>query len=613
MGTQIHSLLAKGVIVPAPFTPGEFVSNVFLRPKPDGYRLILNLKDLNDAIVYRHFKMETLKTVLDLVTPGCYMACLDWKDAYYSVPVHPAFQKYLTFVWQGVRYKFVCLPNGLSSAPRLFTKLTKPLFATLRKRGHMNCPYIDDAWLVGDTASDCRANIKDSVQLSMDCGFVVHPTKSVLVPTQNIIFIGFVLDSVRMTVSLTDKKKLKLRDSAIGLLDSVNPPIAQVAELVGQMVASFPGVPYAQLFYRQLDIEKSRALKRAAGAFTARMTLSDLARDDLQWWIDNILNSCSPIRVSSPSKTLRSDSSSFAWGGLDGHIQTGGNWSVEEREEHINYLELLAAKLTFQTFGARVSNTHIRIQLDNTTAVAYINRQGGRKIKCNALARELWRWCYDRRIWLSATHLPGVANVQADYLSRTDHDNTEWRLDPSVFVDITEFWDTPTVDLFASRLNFQVQPYVSWKPDPGALAVDAFSIVWSEFRLTYIFPPFALINRVLCKITQEQAEAIVIVPCWATQPWFPKLLRMLTDCPFLLPRCQDILQHPSKDVVTLPRMRLLACRLSGNPSAAVEFRKQLLASSCTHGDAGLGHNIVHTYTNGSPITVKDIAIHFHLL
>ena len=85
--------------------------------------MILNLKNLNLHVEYNKFKMDTLQSILKLVTSGCYMATVDLKDAYYSVPVAQEHRKYLRFIWRSKLYQYTCFPNGLSSAPRLFTKL----------------------------------------------------------------------------------------------------------------------------------------------------------------------------------------------------------------------------------------------------------------------------------------------------------------------------------------------------------------------------------------------------------------------------------------------------------------------------------------------------------
>ena len=129
--------MKKGVIVESTHEPNEYISPIFLRPKKDGsHRLILNLKSLNQSVVYQHFKMDTIWTAIRMMRPGCYMASIDLKDAYYSVPINKDYQKYLKFQWRGKLYMYTCFPNGLAICPRKFTKLLKPVFSSLRSIGH---------------------------------------------------------------------------------------------------------------------------------------------------------------------------------------------------------------------------------------------------------------------------------------------------------------------------------------------------------------------------------------------------------------------------------------------------------------------------------------------
>ena len=147
--SEIVQLLNKGVIVESPHSQGEFVSSIFVRLKKNGvdYRMILNLKELNKFIVYRHFKMDSLKTVTDLMSQGCYMASVDIKDAYYTVPIATEHQTFLKFRWRDKLYQYTCLPNGLASAPRILTKLLKPVFNILRQKGYLSSSYIGDCYL----------------------------------------------------------------------------------------------------------------------------------------------------------------------------------------------------------------------------------------------------------------------------------------------------------------------------------------------------------------------------------------------------------------------------------------------------------------------------------
>ena len=146
---EISKLLLKGVIEGTGHTGNGFVFNVFVRPKKDGtYRMILNLKSLNELVVYQHFKMDNILTALKLMRLKCFMASVDLKDAYYSVPIALKDRKFLKFEWKGDYYQYTCLPNGLACAPRLFTKILKPIYAHLHSVGHVSMGNIDDLFLV---------------------------------------------------------------------------------------------------------------------------------------------------------------------------------------------------------------------------------------------------------------------------------------------------------------------------------------------------------------------------------------------------------------------------------------------------------------------------------
>ena len=119
-----------------------FVSNVFTRDKPDGsVKIILDLTHFNTFI--DTLKWTTFKLLL-IMSKGCYMASIDWRDAYYTVPVAEGFRKFLVFKWNNTSYQYTCLPNGLACAPRYFSKLPKVLFSEMRKRSvKHSCRYLN--------------------------------------------------------------------------------------------------------------------------------------------------------------------------------------------------------------------------------------------------------------------------------------------------------------------------------------------------------------------------------------------------------------------------------------------------------------------------------------
>ena len=569
INNEIKKLLKKGVIIKCQRIVKGHVSNIFTRDKTDGsLRIILNLSDFNENVVYRHFKMDNLITAINLMSKNCLMASIDWKDAFYSVPIAKHHQKYLQFEWEGLRYNYTCMPNGLSSAPRNFTKLTKVIFAELRKQGFMSTNYIDDCLLLGRSVTECMKNVRATVEMSEKAGFVIHPEKSRLEPATNITYLGFILDSSDMTVKPTAKKAAKIEKAVNELLDKPRMSIRQLSQVVGMLVSIFPGAKYAKLFYRLCDNYKNKALKENRGNYCATITLPDSCREDLHWWSKNVTLVNCPINKGKPRFTLETDASNTGWGGCikDEHEMrsTGGNWGAEEAKMHINYLELLAAWLIIQSFCKDTKKSHIKVLSDNTTTVAYLNNMGGTKEKCNELARKIWYWYYKNNNWISSAHLPGKDNIIADKESRSIHDNTEWKLNPILFTCICQRWGTPTIDLFASRLNHQVEKYVSWKADPGVVAVDTMSTDWSS-DFFYAFPPFNMIGRVLRKIEEEGAEGIIVVPHWPTQSWFAKLMNMCHKKPCILYRkdAAPTLSHPWRKEETLPSTRMLAAPVSG--------------------------------------------------
>ena len=185
--------------------------------------------------------------------------------------------------------------------------------------------------------------------------------------------------------------------------------------------------------------------------------------------------------------------------------------------------------------------SQIILQLLHTST----KKEGTISAFCNKLAKGIWNWAKWQDIWITASHVPGVKNTTADLRSRLLYDNKEWSLNERVANPLFEHFGKPEIDLFASRLNSKCSKYASYKPDPDAHHVNAFSLCWLNLNV-YIFPPFSIVGRVLAKLAQDWATALVIVPCWQTQPWFPQFVRLVKPgtTPLLIPAHQHLLQLP---------------------------------------------------------------------
>ena len=515
--------------------------------------------------------MDNIQSAITLLSQGCFMASVDLRDAYYTVPIHPESRKYLRFMWGGVLWQFKALPNGLSSAPRLFTKLLKPALASLRAQGHTVLAYLDDTLIVGNNKEATEKAVQATTDLLSKLGFIIHPEKSILKPAPEIEFLGFHLNTTKMEMTLPRTKGNDIQMACTELLRTVKPSIRKVAKVIGKIVAALPAAQYGPLHYRQLEIDKIKALRRNAGHFDRHMTLSESAKAELVWWALHAQSVSNPMYREQASIEIRTDASGQGWGATNLTSKTGGRWNAHELERaannEINYLEMLAAGLGLKSFCSDIRETHILLRLDNTTAVTYLNNMGGVKSQaCNEMALQIWDWCSKRGIWITASHLAGSKNTEADAMSRQFKDNIEWMLDKSMFDRIVQKYGLPEVDLFASRLNNQLSTYVSWMPDPGAWVVDAFTMHWGALKF-YAFPPFCLIAKCLQKIKADNASGIMIVPNWPTQPWFPLLSNMLLEDPWELPRYRKLLTQPiSGKPHPLSHLSLLCCRIGAATS-----------------------------------------------
>ena len=570
---EISQLLRKGVVEYCHSEEGEYFSNLFTTSKKDGsFRTILNLKYLNLECDKTHFKMESLKQALHMIRPGTYLGSIDIKDAFYSVPIHESHKKYLKFMWKGDMLQFRAMPNGYCDAMRVFTKLLKPVFATLRELGYESVIYVDDSLLQGDTFEECLRNIQVTLKCLQELGFVVHPTKSVLYPTQVITFLGFIIDTVNMTITLTDEKKMKIRERGLGLINGENVTVRMVSSFIGNLTASFEAVPFGKLYYRNLEFCKSQALKSNRFDFDAPCTISDKGIREINWWIENIMNSFAYIEaIPEIDHVIHTDASKHlggGWGASDGcHDDINGRWSLHEQNLDINCLELKAVKLAIQSYAPlyRVCK-HIRIMSDNTSAIAYINKQGGTKCMTqNDLSVKIWEYAMENGIHISAAHIPGKHNILADEASRKFQDAAEWKIPKCTFKSLVRAFGKPDIDLFASRLNHQLPTYVSWLPDPGSTYIDAMTISWSG-KYIYAFPPFSMIWPMLSKIVQERVErALIVIPKWPTQSWYTLMLKLrLRQHPIMTISSSRLTLPGTKMTHPLaPKLKLLAVLVSG--------------------------------------------------
>lgn len=453
--TEVQKLIEKGAITACSPHPNQFVSSYFLRDKSDGSkRFIHNLKNFNKFIKNTHFKMEDKKTVRFLLEENDFSATIDLKDAFFLVPVHKKSRKYLRFSFEGILYEFHCLPFGYKLSPYIFTKILKPVSEFLRSKGIRCVFYIDDILIMGRTEEECAKNVSIATKLLKFLGFILNLEKCQLQPSRKFKYLGFLYDSVKLTISLTEKKKEYILNLCKKYIEKTRSNIRKWAKFVGILVAASPAIKYSTLYIKSLERCKYIGLLHSHADYDAHLTLTQEAHEDIRWWINNVPIATNSLKFEKYVLEIFTDASMSGWGVCCGVKKSHGWWNDEERREHINYLELKAVYHALLCFADNYRSSHILLRVDNTTAISYINKMGSVQFpKLSELAKTIWQWCEERDLYLFASYIKSSDNVVADKESRVISEETEWEIANYAFEKITDCFGPFDIDLFASRNN----------------------------------------------------------------------------------------------------------------------------------------------------------------
>ena len=264
-----------------------------------------------------------------------------------------------------------------------------------------------------------------------------------------------------------------------------------VAEVISLMASMVDIVPYCRLHMRLIQLHFAKFYQPSVHLLSRMVPVSPEVKHHLSWWTREANLTCG-VRFPAPQVelVLTTDASKTGWGGHLLDHRTAGLWNDLETKFHINVLELLAVERSLHSFQKLVKGKVILVQSDNSTTVAYINKQGGTHSHSLCIHTiRLINWCRERAISLTAIHIPGVINILADDLSRGKTSNTEWILNHNIVHQLFHRWFQPSIDLFASAASHQLPVYCSRSLDPMAYATDALTLDWSGMR-AYAFPPF---------------------------------------------------------------------------------------------------------------------------
>ena len=524
--------------------------NVVPKTTPGKFRLIVDLRCLNEFVVRRRFSYETLATFRDRIEEGDFFISIDLESAYYHVDVAEADQCFLGFSIYGVYYVFCVLPFGLRDACFVFTKIMSVPVRYLRRRGLRVLPYLDDFLFALRRA--CPSTAKMIVDLLQGLGFIINFDKSVLTPTQLIDSLGYSVDSVEMLFRLTGRRIAKFDAAAAAVLDALQggyAPARLVARITGHIAAA------ALVFGREgrlnsqflmdtiVDVARDAdALGRAA--WSRRVYVGEAALVELHLWRRRLKHDASAsIRRQfrgSAQVLLASDASDFAWGGRILSVEeswgaelmriTGsarGSFLSDECTYSSTWRELRGVARVLASFAPRLAGLLVDFQVDSQCAQIIFSKGGSLRrgpdgslyLHDEILAIEKTAKLYSidlRLVWV-----PREENQLADDDSKMV-DPSNYSLSREQFDEIDRLCGPHTVDRFADDRNKQTRLFNSRWFCPGTSAVDALAEPW-RFENNWLHPPFSLISIVVAKLRDERGRGTLVAPRQVWRQWWPSL------------------------------------------------------------------------------------------
>lgn len=515
--------------------------------------------------------METSEKIKELLNKEDYVASVDLTSAYHAISIHESSRRFLAFEFDNNRYVYNVLPFGLTSSPRIFTKMLFPVISFLRTQGVIISAYLDDILIINKCKWQLESDIKLVLDLLKNLGFHVNLEKSSLTPSKVINHLGYEWNTRDLTIAVPEAKSEKIRNFANKIL-STTCTVKDLASFLGVAVSIETAFRWSPCFYRFLQLQYCQLI-RTNVPWENTVTLNERSWHNLVWW-STCPKHLEPKSLKPPvfNTSMHCDASKTGWGGyLSSGTRTSGLWTDLESEKHINLLEFQAVFLCIRSFVLELENLTVQIFSDNITTVFYLNNIGGtRSPELCEIALQFWDFANTHKIQCIAHHVPGIRNSLADSYSRNHYDRHEYTISNEVFNSlIANIPFKPTIDLFASRLNHKLPIYSSYLPDPYASYVDSFSFPWKDN--SYIFPPIPLIAKVMKKIISESINNVLLItPAWSGLTSLPVILPLLISNPIYIDNSHVLGQVPTRH-----RFSLIAWPISCNIAASTSSQDKL--------------------------------------
>ena len=559
-----------------PLLPGgeDFLcrSRVDTRPGSGKQRTVLNFRRINEYVKKNTCRYENIKDLPKIMQPGDYLLSLDCAGAFWHVPLHDSTAHFLSFhfalpefmrdpsgeiqrvplqlggYWVEAsstlgRYQVVertcrALPFGFTNSPFVWTKVVKVVSRHMRRAGIACLWFLDDCLCALSSrakALQARDFIEDMFRRS---GLTKAPDKGVWEPTRTLPdHLGYEIStgSQRGSLKVPARRCREICTAAKNLLCRAANNARRVStDLLRSFVGKAASVTAACAQARF----RLRSIHDVTELWLAQSTLHRAALRDLEWWTSFTYDAPAngmPIWPAAPTRAIFTDASStLGYGAVlqaphEARKAFGGFWDLDERQQwHITLKELVAVRKGIVNFAEDLRGHVVRLWEDNQAVVHIIRNRTSRSPQLMGELRLLMEVLDELDIELLPRYIRSELNPADEFSRLTDRD--AWRLRPSTHRMLRHkarrvLGTDLTLDAFACHQTKICTRYASRLFDRHALGFDGLALDWRQ-EVVWINPPWCLLGDIISKLQQEKPAAVLIVPHWPTQVWWPQLLRL---------------------------------------------------------------------------------------
>jgi len=582
---EIEKMLKREVVEEVNEDELWVVSQVFAVRQLQKYRVVYNLKPLNQYIGNKSIKYTTLMHLRDMVRDMKWGAVIDCRAGYTQLRVDEASRPLLGFSWRGKFWRLKRLCFGLCTAPRIYSKAMQVVVDEMRRRGFVISSYIDDVAIFSETREKCRKGLKELMELMDEIGWILNTDKTQW-PSQKPLFRGLVWelddkvislkkDFVRRLVGRIDgllrravrteqmlDRREMVREERLrrilmymdcrGVEDKVEARIRkwrrepdylevrarELASVLGGLEWSRIVDPAAKAYLRESQALLGSETKRSSWRTTVVLGRGSIV--DLKILRARLLTRCKrPMRdgaskVLLEATKLTTDASGSGYGaraelGNGVVLEVMHFFTEEEAQEPIHIKEGISLIRLLEAIQRNylhvVENKRLAIHTDSAVVVETWRHWAGRDLRANLIIKKIHALVEEMNIELDIHHIRGEDNVAADLLSRVPKAQ-EYSIQRTVFNDVlTHFGvDGVDIDLFASNHLRVSQVFYSRAMVEESSGVDALLQRWEG--VCWCMPPLGLLRQALVAWKEkwcERVDLLLVVPEWRQAEWWREL------------------------------------------------------------------------------------------